>query len=318
MRETLLLLSGFVLLSSSTNLDVLLHQSVPYSPQSASTEQVWIASLKSTTTKIKAQTSSPAKDERVHSSMTREMKRQYEIAAYRRTKAQARTTPTATPSPRVATLHPIFDKQDIEPEHRIIADQAFRIMPDRCQAFLKNFYVRYDNPQHRGLGGKSTIILTGSVPDEEFRALFLHEFGHLTDLGCFQGTAVSGLTPYMDKDEQIWKDDPSVGFYQISWMNSQAHNRETTEEDFVSGYASWDMFEDFAESFVYYVLHREVFARRAAENDALAAKYQWFQEHLPDLPKVAKSNTRWDGTIPWDITKLSYEWKPPTELVARR
>lgn len=313
MRETLLLFSGFILLGGSTNLNVLLSQSVPHSIQSASIQQTWAASLTSDSV-LNVQ----AQGESMHSSMTREMKRQYELAAYRRKRALSRRLPTAAPSPRVAPLNQVVDKKDIAMKHRVIADQALRLMPDRCEVLLKNFYVRYDNPTHRGLGGKTTIILTGTVPDSEFRALFVHEFGHLIDLGCFIGSPAAGPTPYMDKNEQIWKNDPSVSFYQISWINAQSHHRGTQQEDFVSGYAAWDMFEDFAESFVYYMLHREVFAKRAETNDALAAKYLWFEQHLPNMPKVATSNASWDGYVPWDTTKLAYDWQPPADLVARR
>jgi hypothetical protein len=222
------------------------------------------------------------------------------------------------PTPRVPTLSPVIDQADIQQNQKLIADQALRLMPKRCQSSLKNFYVRYDNPSNRGLGGKSTMILTGNVTDSEFRALFLHEFGHIIDLGCLQGDSRTGSSTFADGKEQMFANDPSVLFYTISWKDSHTQRGNVSPEDFVSGYASWDAFEDFAESFAYYMLHREVFAERAQENSSLAAKYQWFMQHLPELPTVATSTTVWNGNVPWDVTKLSYEWNAEVGTVARR
>ena len=319
MREKLLLFSGFILLSGSTHLDVLVPPSVPHPLQSASIQQTWGASLTSNgVVQEQMQTVAIADDEYVHSSTTREMKRQYDLIAYRLRKAQAIKKVAVAPAPQVATLNSVIDKKDIHYNHRLIADQVLRLMPKRCQSVLQNFYVRYDNPQHRGLGGKSTMILTGNVSDQEFRALFVHEFGHLMDLGCLIGSSAAGRTPFMDNKEQIWKNDPSVKFYELSWTNAKLHRPGITDADFVSGYAAWDPFEDFSESFTYYILHREVFAERAKRSSVLAAKYLWFQQNLPNMPMVATSNAKRDSSVPWDITKLAYDWHPPANLVARR
>jgi len=300
LREIILLFSGFFLLGGSTNLYAFVPRSVSYSQQDASIQEEIIDS-----------------DEQVHASTTETIRRRY-LAVLKRRQERFASRKAASPSPRVATLNPVVDKSDIHLKHRQIADQVLRMMPKQCVSTLKNFYVRYNDPEHRGLGGKTTIILTGTVSDAEFRSLFVHEFGHLTDLGCLNGSSNSDTTSYFDNKEQIWQNDPSVSFYQISWIDSKTHKRGIQPDDFVSGYASWDMFEDFAESFIYYVLHREVFAARAMENPIIAAKYRWFQQNLPNMPKVATSNEQWDGVVPWDITKLSYQWHPPANSIARR
>ena len=319
MREKLLLFSGFILLSGSTHLDVLVPLSVPHPTQSASIQQTWSASLISNgLIRELEQPVAITKREYIHSSTTREMKKNYDLIAYRLRKAQAIKKVAVAPAPQVATLHPVVDKEDIHYNHRVIADQVLRLMPKRCVPVLQNFYVRYDNPEHRGLGGKSTMILTGNVSDQEFRALFVHEFGHLMDLGCLVGSPAAGRTAFLDNKEQIWKNDPSVKFYELSWTNAKLHRKGITDEDFVSGYAAWDPFEDFSESFAYYILHREVFAKRATKSSVLAAKYLWFQQNLPNMPMVATSNAKRDSSVPWDITKLAYDWHPPANLVARR
>lgn len=305
MRETALLLSAIVLISGGTHPSVLALQSVPHLADSASIQQSWTAVIRSESKELYAAGQSKY------------------VPYYRNRQAYIHQTSSrkgaaTSPSPRVATLTPVIDQKDIAMKHRLIADQGLRLMPERCQPVLKQFYVRYDKPEHRGLAGKSTMILGGHVSDAEFRALFFHEFGHVLDLGCLVGTPAGGRTNYKDKTEQIWGNDQSISFYAISWLAAETPRRGSQPEDFVSGYASWDMFEDFSESFVYYILHREVFAQRAKENPALAQKYRWFQQHIGSMPIVAKSGSSWNGIIPWDITKLSYTWNPPADLLARR
>jgi len=162
------------------------------------------------------------------------------------------------------------------------------------------------------------MILSGNVPDAEFRALFVHEFGHLTDLGCLTGTSNSASSAFQDGKEIIYQNDPSVEFYSISWLNKDTKRHGAKEADFVSGYASWDPFEDFAESFIYYVLQRDAFRERAQSNTALARKLQWLETNIFTEPlHIATSKSPWTGKVPWDITKLAYEWHPGVAVAQR-
>lgn len=217
------------------------------------------------------------------------------------------------PSPRVPTLLPVIDQADITDQHKRIADEVLRLFPATCQIALKNFYVRYDNPEHRGLGGKNTIILTGNVPDDEFRALFIHELGHVFDLnqntGCLGGNPSSGESEFRDGNDQVYNDDPSLQFYRISWTDSKVQRKDAKPEDFASGYASWDAFEDFAEAFAMFILQNDAFRERARTNAAMAAKYAWFETYMfRQNPRFASGNFAWQGSVPWDITKLPYVW----------
>ena len=222
----------------------------------------------------------------------------------------------AHPKPQ---LLPVVDHADIREEHKLIANEVLLAMPERCRDTLRNFYVRYDNPKTRGLAGKNTLILSGNLPETEFRALFIHELGHVFDLShetnCLHGTPESGNSTFRDGADTMYKNDPSVVFYQISWLNEKTQKPTAKPEDFVTGYAVWDTYEDFAESFVYFVLHNGVFLQRATENAALAQKYDWFSTHLdPKTGKIATSEHQWNGTVPWDATKLAYEWKQEISL----
>lgn len=218
----------------------------------------------------------------------------------------------APPSPRVEqpappALLPVVNKKDIQMKHRILASQVLSQMPPACVAHLKHFYVRYDNPENRGLGGKSTIILDGNVPDAEFIALLIHEFGHVIDLGCLRGTTVAGPSEFKDGRTVIYQDDPSVSYYAISWANADHKHAYHDKEDFTSGYAAWNPFEDFAETFAYFILHREAFLKRAHENSVMAKKYRWMHHYFGNI-SVAVGKHPWDGSVHWDTTKLDYEW----------
>lgn len=203
----------------------------------------------------------------------------------------------------------VLDQPGIDERHKRIAEETLRTMPVQCQATLKNFYVRYDNPSQRGLAGKSTMILSGNVPDDEFRALFAHEFGHMMDLGCLEGTSQSGPSAFKDGSETIYLDDASVRFYEISWSDAKTKKPGSASQDFVSGYAQWDAFEDLAETVAAYVLHKDALKQLAEKNAAIAAKVQWIETELfPGDTTVATSSFSWGPKHPWDITKLSYSW----------
>ena len=240
-----------------------------------------------------------------------------EIEAEKRTEARKIQTKPSAPKQRLLAA---LDKPDIEMRHKMIANNVLMSLPETCRETLKNFYVRYQKPEHRGLAGKSVMILDGTVPDEEFRALFIHESGHNWDLGCLTGPADSGKSSFSDGDEAIYNNDPSVAFYQISWLTSEVQRSNARNEDFVSGYASYNIFEDFAESFAYFVLQNDAFAKRAQTNEVIAKKYVWFRDVLfkGDIPQIASGKSTGAGKVPWDVTKLEYVWNETEKLIVQK
>ncbi len=107
----------------------------------------------------------------------------------------------------------------------------------------------------------------------------------------------------------MYESDPSLDFYRISWSNEKTRGKEAVNFDFVSGYAMTDPFEDFAESYVYYVLHNADFKAKAQTSDALYQKYVFMKntvfkgyEFATGEYKPEELNRR-----PWDITVLSYD-----------
>lgn len=227
----------------------------------------------------------------------------------------------STPSPvRAASpLLLVVDQKDIRRPHRILADQVLRALQSPCIDNLKHFYVRYDQLDRRGFASSHTIILDGNVPDNEFRTLLVHEFAHTMDLGCLKGTPASGPSDFRDGDEVIFRDDPSVLFYGISWQNEETQLSGARGADFASGYAATDPFEDLAESVTYFVFQNEAFRLRAEKNPALAAKFAWIEQYLfPHPIRIATGKHRWNGIVPWDSTKLPYAWHPWDMLAAAK
>ncbi|MEK7219026.1 MAG: hypothetical protein AAB728_06210 [Patescibacteria group bacterium] len=223
-----------------------------------------------------------------------------------------------TPEPATATV--TTKDGGIHPLHARAIAEVESLLPAVCASRPRNVFVRYDKPEKRGLGGKTSVIVSGNLPLPEFRAVLVHEMlGHVNDLGCLEGTPKSGASAFRDGNEVIFNDDPSVVFYSISWASATERKKGGRDEDFVSGYARADAFEDAAETIAFTVLHREEFKRRAQGNPVLSQKLAWVETYaLPSAQSYALSTYVWDPReIPWDITMLPYVWIGPAKAVAK-
>lgn len=244
--------------------------------------------------------------------IVRTVKNRVSRRAVRRTQTRRSEAVQAVPRKRAPKYLPVIAAADAEDQHKAIANNVLMNMPEACRETLQHWYVKYTKQKHRGLAGKSVMILDATVPLLEFLALFVHESGHNFDLGCLVGTPQSGKSAFADGQETIYKDDPSVGYYQISWITSNVQRSNSKPEDFVSGYASYNIFEDFSETFAYFYLHNAEFAKRAQTNEVLARKYVWMRDVMfgGTIPTVATGNAPFTGRVPWDITKLDFTWHP--------
>lgn len=236
---------------------------------------------------------------------------EHEAAATKRrplfvaSKTKVRRTPITatviTPQPEIL---PVVDQPTITDNHKKIATTVLRALPAACRDNLNTFAVLYKGATRRGLGGKTTIILDGSVPDAEFAALLVHECGHVIH-GNMQGTFASGLSAYADGPNPFYADSPIVAFWNISWSNTAKRLSTSKDADFISGYAKDNPFEEFAETFAAYVLQRDVLRERAKTNSAIAAKLFWMDVHLPlSDDAIGNGTATWTGDVPWDVTKL--------------
>lgn len=208
------------------------------------------------------------------------------------------------------TILPVVDQIGITENHKKIATAVLNALPAACRDNLETFAVLYKGATRRGLGGKTTIILDGSVPDEEFAALLVHECGHVIHSNM-PGTSAGGLTTFADGPNPFYADSPIVAFWNISWKTTTSR-KAGKDADFVSGYAKSNPFEEFSETFAAYVLQRGALRERAKTNDAIAAKLFWMEANLPLKENVIGNGTAtWTGDVPWDVTKL------PLTLAAR-
>jgi hypothetical protein len=223
--------------------------------------------------------------------------------------SQAAKTVAANAQPLLAAVQ----KPDIHANQQLLADTVLRSLPSGCRDHLKTFLVRYDHPQNRGLGGKTTIIIDGSVPDEEFMALLTHECGHVIHSN-WQGNPASGESAFKDGATPFYNDSPVVAFFSIAWENEHVMRRGVGAKDVVSGYAKSDAFENFAETFTLYALHPDAIAAQAQDSAIIARQLTWMRTYLPMGTILSKSAYSWNGKAPWDVTRLPYAWVGPKTM----
>lgn len=132
------------------------------------------------------------------------------------------------------------------------------------------------------------------VRDTEFTKLFVHELAHYIDIYAFFSNGI--------------RRDISNDFYRISWQSPTAKRSKQGTMDFVSGYAATNQYEDFAESFVFYVFHNATFADRALRSESMRQKYLFFSDSV--FSNGYFQGTDYSiGTVPsylWDTTKVAY------------
>ncbi len=140
--------------------------------------------------------------------------------------------------------------------------------------------------------GRSITLSAHVLRDGEFLKLFIHELWHYIDIYTLVPWRVSS--------------DPSDRFYTISWQDKTTKKSGETLASFISGYAATNKYEDFAESFVFYVFHNQDFADRAMKNDSLRKKYLFFSQYVFRSGEFMDTDFR-IGKMPsylWDTTKI--------------
>jgi hypothetical protein len=188
-------------------------------------------------------------------------------------------------------------------------------LPAEAVKHLQNLTLSFDNNARRGLGGGSTIILRCSdVTDEELVGVLVHEMGHIEDTGVLQGTSDAGVSGFKDGSNPVYNNDPSLDFYRLSWLDSSTLRPSASPLDFVSGYAQSDPFEDFAETYNYYILHGDQFRELLKVNPILQKKYDFLKTRVfggkeffngDDSQPVSYVSRDYDTTVlPYDMQKF--------------
>ncbi len=175
---------------------------------------------------------------------------------------------------------------------------------------LESLEVRNKSHISRGMANSKKMILhTGTIENQkELSAVFIHEMGHIVDFGYFRGKSSSGRSLFMDRKKFIFNDDLSLKFYQISWLREKMVKKTVARQDFVSGYAKSDCFEDFAESYLFYRIHGEKFRALMVNSEKLRQKYFFMKKFVFDGKEFQKEKEVIDflGELTWDVTLLTY------------
>ncbi len=166
----------------------------------------------------------------------------------------------------------------------------------------------FDDPDHifpRAMAnGRILKIRRDAIEEPEFIQVLIHELGHVVDLGGLKSQKFLEKSAYKDGKKIIYADDKSVIFYQISWANEYEQVSQSSDLDFIGGYASLDMFEDYAESFLMYIEHGNDFRMLATDNEKLQKKYNFFRDQVFDGKEFFTGDFQVNfAEREWDITK---------------
>jgi len=157
----------------------------------------------------------------------------------------------------------------------------------------------YKNSSHtrgRMKDGNIHMYNPESMTDAEFLAVLIHEFGHYYDIHSLKGNTFG---------------DVSQKFYDISWQSVTTVKPWFSRDDFVSGYSMTNQYEDFAETYLYYILHNEEFAFKSLSNETLEKKYdfmRWYVKLWSGLT-LSSFGIHEMQDYYWDITKLPVDVK---------
>ncbi len=169
------------------------------------------------------------------------------------------------------------DKKSLEHCEFLVYKTLLKL-PQNSAHYLKHLTLHFSPKGRRGLGGGNTVVLKCSnMSDKEIVSVFVHEMGHVTDTGVLNGHISAGESEFHDGNNPVYLDDPSVEFYRISFLDENTLKPSANKLDFVSGYAMSDPFEDFAESYNFYVLHGDMFREMAKTSASLRKKYNFLK-----------------------------------------
>lgn len=170
-----------------------------------------------------------------------------------------------------------------------------KVINDKIDFLVINFYKEKFDVRGRFKDRKIHIFWLHSLPFKEALAVWIHEFWHFYDIYILKKYVFNDLS---DK------------FYDISWDEKRVLKKDSKNIDFVSGYAMSNRYEDFAESFTFYVLHNKEFLKRAEKSERLQEKYNFFRKYIFIYDEFVNSEisiNNFPKNI-WDTTKLDYNF----------
>jgi hypothetical protein len=157
----------------------------------------------------------------------------------------------------------------------------------------------------------SVFVNTNNIRyDWEFVQLLVHEFGHIVDIYSINWASKKKDKNFTEFGRVVFAiDDPSIGFYKLSWNWEKIRKSSSDSKDFCSGYGMYNPFEDFAECHNLYLNHNAVFRLFARSNTVLKQKYNFMASLYKGryFDKGSKlfyvSKEKWIDWRPWDTTR---------------
>lgn len=148
----------------------------------------------------------------------------------------------------------------------------------------------------RGKFKENTIRLYNiwNLPQTELLSVFIHELWHAFDI------------IYLDK--QVFF-DVSERFYTLSWEQTKVLRPWLQSQDFITWYAMTSKYEDFAESFTYYILFNNDFRKKAETSKILQKKYDFISKYIFRNDEFKNTNfwfPIYQSEIIWDSTKKRF------------
>jgi hypothetical protein len=153
-----------------------------------------------------------------------------------------------------------------------------------------NILINQEQKDPRWQVSWNKLILSSHINNyNETLKVFVHELWHIVDI-------------YYLKNK--WWVDLSDKFYNISWIDYNIKKKDAGIDDFVSWYSLSNKYEDFAESFVFYVFHNDDFFARTKNNQVLRQKYSFFKKYIfknedfinTSFSEVPLNKYNWDST----------------------
>lgn len=189
--------------------------------------------------------------------------------------------------------------------------QSLIVIPKYHADALTDLTLTLKNEGKRGLAGNGVMILRcNGVSDSDLVAVFLHEMGHIVDGSYLIGNFDSGKSEFIDLGNPVLNNDKSVEYYQLSWENNYKLKPAVIDNDFCSDYGKTDPYEDFAECYIYYILHGEEFRKASEENVLLKAKYEFLKTNIFSGIEYSydKNNVPYERILPTDVVQLPYNY----------
>lgn len=140
-----------------------------------------------------------------------------------------------------------------------------KIFSNKIEKITIEFYKDKSDVRWKMKDRKLKLFWIDEIKLDECSSVWIHEFAHYIDLYFFKKSVFTDISNY---------------FYNISWENTTVIKAWLEQKDFVSWYSMTNKYEDFAESFTYFILHNWDFLEKSKKSVILKNKYDFFSKFL--------------------------------------